>query len=99
MVHSFSDGLLAVMQPLWSQQTTEISPMLERMAGKDSSSHAGLIWEGIAAQLTLLKQPFMAAFDLISLLTYRRLPESTDAEQHERLLAAACHIATMIEST
>ena len=33
------------------------------------------VWEGIAAQLTLLNQPLMAAFILISLVTYMRPSE------------------------
>ena len=52
--------------------------MLERMA----TAHAGAfpatpapVWEGIAAQITLPNQPLMAAFILISLVTYMRPSE------------------------
>ena len=39
------------------------------------------VWEGIAAQLTLLDQPLMAAFILILLVTFTRPPQTSGIEK------------------
>ena len=48
-----------------------------------------LVWEGIVAQLTLLKQPLMAAFVLISLLTNMRPSELLSQKKRSRPTAGA----------
>ena len=63
-----NDGSLAVIQPLWLRKTSEVSSMLERVMPAP-------VWEGVAAQHTLLNQPHMAAVILILLVTYMRPSE------------------------
>ena len=73
------DGSLSVTQTLWVQETSEVPPMSEGVAATHTCArHRAMpapVLEGIAAQLTHLNHPHVAAFILFLLITYVRPTE------------------------